>query len=192
MTQARVEITLACIDDKIGGIRMEQLNVVTKQDTKQVFSILDELIAKGQTFQVTITVPVTNSKELVSEENVEPEPKFDVEQMVTDAIHDIGIPAHIKGYRYVRDAIIMAVNDVHILDGITKILYPNIAKKYDTTPSRVERAIRHGVEVAWSRGNIGTIEQIFGYTVNVEKGKPTNSEFIALLADNIRMKCRCH
>lgn len=171
---------------------MEQLNVVTKQDTKQVFSILDELIAKGQTFQVTITVPVTNSKELVSEENVEPEPKFDVEQMVTDAIHDIGIPAHIKGYRYVRDAIIMAVNDVHILDGITKILYPNIAKKYDTTPSRVERAIRHGVEVAWSRGNIGTIEQIFGYTVNVEKGKPTNSEFIALLADNIRMKCRCH
>ena len=111
-----------------------------------------------------------------------------LEKEVTSIIHEIGIPAHIKGYQYLRDAIIMAVNDMDILNSITKQLYPNIAKKYDTTASRVERAIRHAIEVAWSRGKMDTIDELFGYTVNNGKGKPTNSEFIALIADRLRLE----
>ena len=107
---------------------------------------------------------------------------------VTNIIHEIGVPAHIKGYQYLRDAIILAVNDMEMLNSITKILYPTIAKRHQTTPSRVERAIRHAIEVAWSRGKVDTIEELFGYTVSDRKGKPTNSEFIALLADKIRLE----
>ena len=110
-----------------------------------------------------------------------------LETEVTNVIHEIGIPAHIKGYQYLRDAIMMAVNDMDILNSITKQLYPSIAKNYNTTPSRVERAIRHAIEVAWSRGKMDTIDQLFGYTVNNGKGKPTNSEFIALVADRLRL-----
>lgn len=111
-----------------------------------------------------------------------------LEKEVTNVIHEIGIPAHIKGYQYLRDAIIMAINDMDILNSITKQLYPNIAKKYNTTPSRVERAIRHAIEVAWSRGKMDTIDELFGYTVNNGKGKPTNSEFVALIADRLRLE----
>lgn len=111
-----------------------------------------------------------------------------LEADVTDIIHEIGIPAHIKGYQYLRDAIIMSVGDTEMLGSITKVLYPTIAKRYKTTPSRVERAIRHAIEVAWSRGKVETIEDLFGYTVNSGKGKPTNSEFIALIADKIRLE----
>lgn len=111
-----------------------------------------------------------------------------LEKEVTNVIHEIGIPAHIKGYQYLRDAIIMAINDMDILNSITKQLYPNIAKKYNTTPSRVERAIRHAIEVAWSRGKMDTIDKLFGYTVNNGKGKPTNSEFVALIADRLRLE----
>ena len=111
-----------------------------------------------------------------------------LETEVTSVIHEIGIPAHIKGYQYLRDAIIMAINDMDILNSITKQLYPNIAKNYNTTPSRVERAIRHAIEVAWSRGKMDTIDKLFGYTVNNGKGKPTNSEFIALIADRLRLE----
>ena len=107
---------------------------------------------------------------------------------VTNIIHEIGIPAHIKGYQFLRDAIIMSVNDMDMLNSITKILYPTIAKMHQTTPSRVERAIRHAIEVAWSRGRIETIDELFGYTVSTGKGKPTNSEFIALIADKIRLE----
>ncbi|MDE5780949.1 MAG: sporulation transcription factor Spo0A [Lachnospiraceae bacterium] len=107
---------------------------------------------------------------------------------VTNIIHEIGIPAHIKGYQFLRDAIIMSVNDMDMLNSITKILYPTIAKKHQTTSSRVERAIRHAIEVAWSRGRIDTIDELFGYTINTGKGKPTNSEFIALIADKIRLE----
>lgn len=110
-----------------------------------------------------------------------------LETEVTNVIHEIGIPAHIKGYQYLRDAIMMAVNDMDILNSITKQLYPSIAKNYNTTSSRVERAIRHAIEVAWSRGKMDTIDQLFGYTVNNGKGKPTNSEFIALVADRLRL-----
>ena len=111
-----------------------------------------------------------------------------LENDVTNIIHEIGVPAHIKGYQYLRDAIILAVNDMEMLNSITKILYPTIAKRHQTTPSRVERAIRHAIEVAWSRGKMDTIDALFGYTVSTGKGKPTNSEFIALIADKIRLE----
>ena len=110
-----------------------------------------------------------------------------LENRVTNMLHEIGIPAHIKGYHYLRDAIMMAVEDMDVLNAITKILYPTVAKKYQTTSSRVERAIRHAIEVAWSRGRMDTIDSMFGYTVNYGKGKPTNSEFIALITDKIRL-----
>ncbi len=112
----------------------------------------------------------------------------DLEGEVTDMIHEVGVPAHIKGYQYLRDAIMMVVEDSEMLNSITKILYPTIAKRNQTTPSRVERAIRHAIEVAWSRGNMDTINALFSYTVSTGKGKPTNSEFIALIADKIRLQ----
>lgn len=111
-----------------------------------------------------------------------------LEIVVTDIIHEIGVPAHIKGYQYLRDSILMAVHDMDILNSITKQLYPAIAVQNHTTASRVERAIRHAIEVAWSRGKMDTIDALFGYTVNAGKGKPTNSEFIALIADKIRLE----
>ena len=116
----------------------------------------------------------------------------DLESKVTNIIHEIGVPAHIKGYQYLREAIIMSVNDIEMLNSITKILYPTIAKKYQTTASRVERAIRHAIEVAWSRGKMDTIDELFGYTINNGKGKPTNSEFIALIADRIRLEYKAY
>jgi two-component system response regulator (stage 0 sporulation protein A) len=109
---------------------------------------------------------------------------------VTTIIHEIGIPAHIKGYRYLREAIMMVVNRVDLLGCVTKELYPNIARSHQTTPSRVERAIRHAIEVAWSRGNVEVINGLFGHTVNRERGKPTNSEFIAMVADKLRMETK--
>ncbi|MCI8835482.1 MAG: sporulation transcription factor Spo0A [Ruminococcus sp.] len=112
----------------------------------------------------------------------------DLETRVTDMLHEIGIPAHIKGYHYLRDAIMMAVEDMDVLNAITKVLYPTVAKKYQTTSSRVERAIRHAIEVAWSRGKLDTLDELFGYTVSNGKGKPTNSEFIALIADTIQLE----
>lgn len=113
---------------------------------------------------------------------------INLETRVTDMIHEIGIPAHIKGYHYLRDAIMMAVEDMDVLNAITKILYPTVAKHHQTTASRVERAIRHAIEVAWSRGKLDTLDDLFGYTVSNGKGKPTNSEFIALIADTIRLE----
>lgn len=107
---------------------------------------------------------------------------------VTEVIHEIGVPAHIKGYQYLRDAIMLAVMDMDMLNSVTKLLYPTIAKKYETTPSRVERAIRHAIEVAWNRGKMDTLDSMFGYTVSHGRGKPTNSEFIALISDKIRLK----
>jgi two-component system response regulator (stage 0 sporulation protein A) len=109
---------------------------------------------------------------------------------VTNIIHEIGVPAHIKGYHYLRDAILMVVEEINLLGGITKELYPMIAQKYNTTPSRVERAIRHAIELAWDRGNMEAISKFFGYTVNMAKGKPTNSEFIAMIADKLRLESR--
>lgn len=124
---------------------------------------------------------------------IAPENKKDesnLEALVTNIIHEVGVPAHIKGYQYLREAIMMVVNDIDVINQITKQLYPDIAEKYGTTPSRVERAIRHAIEVAWGRGQTDTMENIFGYTVSAAKGKPTNSEFIAMIADKLRLELK--
>ena len=191
---------------------MEQLNVTTKRDDERMYKILSDLMNTDKEFQIMITVPgnsgltskavmteentkgvVLSSKEWKKEEPVETgkvSVTHDLEKDVTDMIHEIGVPAHIKGYQYLREAIMMSVEDIEMLSSITKVLYPTIAKKYDTTPSRVERAIRHAIEVAWNRGRMETLNALFGYTISTGKGKPTNSEFIALIADKIRLSYR--
>ena len=116
--------------------------------------------------------------------------KTSIESMVTNIIHEIGVPAHIKGYQYLREAIIIAVDDMDVINAITKVLYPQVAKTFQTTPSRVERAIRHAIEVAWDRGDLDTLQRFFGYTVSNTKGKPTNSEFIALIADKLQLQLK--
>ncbi len=113
-----------------------------------------------------------------------------IELMVTSILHEIGVPAHIKGYQYLREGIILAVNNIDIINSITKVLYPTVAKKYETTPSRVERAIRHAIETAWNRGDIDTLNKFFGYTVSNTKGKPTNSEFIAMISDKLTLELK--
>lgn len=112
----------------------------------------------------------------------------ELEASVTEIIHEIGVPAHIKGYQYLREAIIRTINDMDMINAVTKVLYPEVAKKFNTTPSRVERAIRHAIEVAWDRGDIETLQKFFGYTVSNIKGKPTNSEFIAMIADCLSLR----
>ena len=114
----------------------------------------------------------------------------ELELMVTEIIHKIGIPAHIKGYNYLRDAIILSVKDSEMINSVTKLLYPTIAKNFKTTSSRVERAIRHAIEVAWDRGDVEVLEAYFGYTVQNQRGKPTNSEFIAMISDNLRLSMK--
>lgn len=114
--------------------------------------------------------------------------KIDMETQVTRIIHQIGVPAHIKGYQYLRTAILMTISDNDVINSVTKVLYPSVAKKYQTTTSRVERAIRHAIEVAWDRGDVDTLNSYFGYTIQNSRGKPTNSEFIAMIADNMRLK----
>ena len=111
-----------------------------------------------------------------------------LESTVTSIIHEIGVPAHIKGYQYLREAIIIAVGDMDVINAVTKILYPEVAKRFGTTASRVERAIRHAIEVAWDRGDLETLQKYFGYTVSNAKGKPTNSEFIAMIADKLQLE----
>ena len=125
---------------------------------------------------------------LPAAQRVKPEKRIDT--LVTEIIHEIGIPAHIKGYQYIREAIIEVVADMDLINAVTKALYPSVAKKYSTTPSRVERAIRHAIEVAWDRGDIEVLQRYFGYTVSGVKGKPTNSEFIALIADKLQLRLR--
>ena len=143
--------------------------------------------------------PVQNSNNFIARE---PKMKYvdipatsqntqeNLEALVTNVIHEVGVPAHIKGYQYLREAIIMVVNDIDVINQITKSLYPQIANKFNTTPSRVERAIRHAIEVAWGRGQQEAVESIFGYTISASKGKPTNSEFIAMIADKLRLEVK--
>ena len=172
---------------------MDQLNVLTTDDNDKMFKILSELLNDDKEFQIMITVPskdkVKDKKTLENTVN-QIGKEHDLERDVTEMIHEIGVPAHIKGYQYLREAIMMSVNDIEMLNSITKVLYPSIAKKFQTTPSRVERAIRHAIEVAWNRGKMETLDNLFGYTINTGKGKPTNSEFIALIADKIRLQYR--
>lgn len=171
---------------------METVNVKTMQDEEQVYAILHSLISANKAFQIMITVPSEPENTRAKTEVIETSDgvSHDLEKDVTNMIHEIGVPAHIKGYQYLREAIMMSVNDIDMLGSITKVLYPTIAKKFQTTPSRVERAIRHAIEVAWSRGKMETLDGLFGYTINNGKGKPTNSEFIALIADKIRLQYR--
>ena len=176
---------------KLERNRMEQLKVVTQQDNERMFRMISDLISKDKEFQIMITVPSGRQYEQnqAGEEKKMPK-EYNLEKDVTDMIHEIGVPAHIKGYQYLREAIMMSVEDVEMLNSITKILYPSIAKKYQTTPSRVERAIRHAIEVAWSKGKMETLDALFGYTTNIGKGKPTHSELVALIADKIRLNMR--
>jgi len=188
------------------GEIMEQLRITAADDNEKVYRILGDLMNGDKEFQIMITVPGGrkdgNDPQQPSEEvlikaaeektaaSAPAEKVYDLEQDVTDIIHEIGVPAHIKGYQYLREAIMMSVREPAMISSITKVLYPTIAKRFQTTPSRVERAIRHAIEVAWSRGRMETLDALFGYTVNTGKGKPTNSEFIALIADRIRLKYR--
>lgn len=171
---------------------MEQLNLTVTRDNEKVYQILNNLMNGDKEFQIMITVPSGRQGSAINEmpEASRTTVEHDLEKDVTNMIHEIGVPAHIKGYQYLREAIMMSVEDVEMLGSITKILYPTIASKYQTTPSRVERAIRHAIEVAWSRGKMETLDALFGYTINTGKGKPTNSEFIALIADKIRLQYR--
>ena len=175
---------------------MEQVNITAAKDNDKVLKLLENLMKTGKGFQIMITVP-SEKKEMEASigtvqktASMPQENTVDIEQDVTDMIHEIGVPAHIKGYQYLREAIVMSVEDPGMNSSITKILYPTIAKRFQTTPSRVERAIRHAIEVAWSRGRMETLEELFGYTVNTGKGKPTNSEFIALISARIRLSYR--
>ena len=158
---------------------------------------IDVLMKRMKEFKFYEPIPAKGgftSREIKSQYiELAPESKKDennLEALVTNVIHEVGVPAHIKGYQYLRDAIMMVVNDIDIINQITKQLYPEIAEKYKTTPSRVERAIRHAIEVAWGRGQTDTVESIFGYTVSASKGKPTNSEFIAMIADKLRLEMK--
>lgn len=170
---------------------MEQLNLTSTKDNERVYKILGDLMSMDKEFQIMITVPSGTRSTSTVETDTVVKNNYGVrnlEKDVTEMIHEIGVPAHIKGYQYLREAIMMSVEDNEMLNSITKVLYPSIAKKYQTTPSRVERAIRHAIEVAWSRGKMETLDALFGYTINTGKGKPTNSEFIALISDKIRLQ----
>lgn len=148
---------------------------------------MDVLVSRIRQLAGTVTMETVSHPIVLSKPPVKNCP-IDVE--VTNIIREIGIPAHIKGYQYLRDAIMMIIDQIELLGAVTKVLYPMIAQKYSTTPSRVERAIRHAIEVAWSRGNMEMINRLFGYTVKSDKGKPTNSEFMAMIADKLRMEMR--
>ena len=119
-----------------------------------------------------------------------PNEELEIEMRVTDIIHQIGVPAHIKGYQYLREAIILSINDTEMMNSVTKVLYPTVAKRFSTTSSRVERAIRHAIEVAWDRGDVDVLSSYFGYTIQNTRGKPTNSEFIAMISDKLRLQLK--
>lgn len=153
---------------------------------QRIKEIKNEDPEKMKNFMLTREI----KSQYITMKNMEENNKDNLEAAVTNIIHEVGVPAHIKGYQFLREAIIMSVNNIEMINQITKQLYPDIAKKYSTTPSRVERAIRHAIEVAWGRGDQKVTESIFGYTVSADKGKPTNSEFIAMIADKLRLELK--
>lgn len=157
----------------------------------------DQIVAQAMAKDVAFFMPKPCETEsllermrqaVTAQESVEEDSLQSLEREVTSVIHEVGVPAHIKGYQYVREAILIAVQDMDVINAVTKVLYPEVARRYATTPSRVERAVRHAIEVAWDRGDLETLQRYFGYTVNSTKGKPTNSEFIAMIADRIRLQ----
>ena len=156
-----------------------------------------DIVAKAMAMDVSFFMPkpcdtvslLERMRQVVGAEAEEEEDELHaLQRQVTAVIHEVGVPAHIKGYQYVREAIIIAVQDMDVINAVTKVLYPEVARRYNTTPSRVERAVRHAIEVAWDRGDLETLQSYFGYTVSNTKGKPTNSEFIAMIADKIRLE----
>lgn len=160
---------------------IKELNKIEDERLNTVKIKLLEMIAFEE--ETTETNQETNNSELKGSSN-------NILYKTTDVMHEIGISPHLKGYDYIREAIIISIADIEKLYGITKILYPTIAKKYNTTASRVERAIRHAIETAWEKGNQQTIEKVFGYTISANKGKPTNSEFIAMISDKIKLEMK--
>lgn len=152
-------------------------------DMEVLTNRIRQLVGNGQSVTSTSTTSSTSKTNVVSMGKGR-----NLDANITSIIHEIGVPAHIKGYQYLREAITIVYNNIEILGAITKTLYPAIAERYKTTPSRVERAIRHAIEVAWTRGNIDSISHLFGYTINISKAKPTNSEFIAMVADKLRIE----
>jgi two-component system response regulator (stage 0 sporulation protein A) len=198
-------IVLDIIMPHLDGIGvLEQLNALGLARRPKVImltafgqeSIAQRVVALGADYYILkpfdLAVLAKRIRQIASGQPVRPVQaetrSLDIE--VTDVLHEIGIPAHIKGYLYLREAICLVVQRVELLGGVTKELYPSIAKRYATTPSRVERAIRHAIEVAWNRGNVDVIHSLFGHTINSDRGKPTNSEFIAMVADKLRMELR--
>ena len=191
-------VLLDLIMPKMDGLTvMEQVNKQEFVDKRPYFIVLtavgqekitEDAFNKGANYY--IMKPFNHTILLDRIKSIRKKPAVFEKKNEESILHEIGIPAHIKGYHYLRDAIMMAVNDMDVLNAITKILYPTVAKKYRTTSSRVERAIRHAIEVAWSRGKLDTLDELFGYTVSTGKGKPTNSEFIALIADTIQLEYR--
>ena len=168
-----------------------QYYVVKPFDIEVLIKRIKELrYYQPSTNRGSFIVKETKSQYIDIPQQIDKKSEDGLEALVTNIIHEVGVPAHIKGYQYLREAIMMVVNDIDIINQITKQLYPDIAKKYHTTPSRVERAIRHAIEVAWGRGEPAVVENIFGYTVSASKGKPTNSEFIAMIADKLRLEIK--
>lgn len=152
---------------------------------------LDTLIARIREIDEGLIENVPSKETIIKSPHISIMKKDEsIESLVTKIMHEVGVPAHIKGYQYIREAIILAVNDIETINSITKLLYPTLAKKFKTTPSRVERAIRHAIEVAWARGEMDVNNQMFGNTISATKGKPTNSEFIAMIADKLRLEMK--
>ena len=178
--------------------RCRERGIKTRIIATSVFcseQMIAEAIAKGAAYFVLKPFRIETlleRMEVLPNEARAPEEEQAVmlKNRVTEIIHEIGVPAHIKGYQYLREAIIIAVGDMEVINAITKVLYPAVAKRFATTPSRVERAIRHAIEVAWDRGDLETLQKYFGYTVSNSKGKPTNSEFIAMIADRLVLEIK--
>ena len=184
--------------------RMDGFDVLDAVKSKPVSTLIlsgfargcmaDQVAARGGDYYMMkpcrIASVVERVRLLAAQHWSEEEPPAELKNLVTSVIHEIGVPAHIKGYQYLREAIIMTVEDMDVINAVTKVLYPEVARKFGTTASRVERAIRHAIEVAWDRGDLDTLQRFFGYTVSNTKGKPTNSEFIALIADRLQLQLK--
>lgn len=200
-------ILLDVILPKLDGLSvMERLNKMTRHPSVIITSnfsnehVVSEAAALGASYFMAkpcdMDILFGRMRQILSRKKPVQEQKPQVrnhyekslESLVTDVIHEIGVPAHIKGYQYLREAIILSVNNMEMINAVTKVLYPEVAKTFGTTPSRVERAIRHAIEVAWDRGDIEILQKFFGYTVSNIKGKPTNSEFIAMIADRLQLQ----
>jgi len=177
---------------------LEQLEKAKVQVKSLIVSALyrDQIVAQAMSRGVSFFMPkpcetaslLEQMRRAMNEGEESESESQSLEREVTAVIHEVGVPAHIKGYQYVREAIVIAVQDMDVINAVTKVLYPEVAKKFSTTPSRVERAIRHAIEVAWDRGDVETLQKFFGYTVSGIKGKPTNSEFIAMIADCLSLR----